>query len=101
MSANIVMPTKATKSNNTGPKGSRWSPLKGAWVDSKGHIVKEGNPSKTNYKGVAAFTLIGIITGYMIVGNASSTLTNQQSKPVTKMVTYNPDNTVTFTEVKK
>jgi hypothetical protein len=81
-----------------GPLGAHWSPLKGAWVDAKGRIVKEGKPSKS--KGIIASALVCTLLGYMFVGTATSKTTPTKSPTsITKTVTYS-GNDVTFTQVK-
>jgi hypothetical protein len=81
-----------------GPEGSHWSPLKGAWVNYKGHIVKEGTPSKSKAKGVIAFSLVGILLGYLFVGSASSKSAPDDTA-ITKTVVHSGD-AITFTQIK-
>lgn len=79
-----------------GPLGAHYSPLKGAWVDAKGRIVKEGNPTKSKFKGVLASVLVCTLMGYMFVGAATSKSTPTS---ISKTVTYT-NNAITFTPVK-
>ena len=78
---------KAVTTKSKAPLGTHWSPLKGAWVNSKGRIIKEGTPSKT--KGIIAFAVVGVLLGYMFVGSVSSK--TKATTSITKIVNYNSE----------